>query len=776
MGATEAYIQAAHHAGCSQEQITRFISSGYVALPHFLPFHVTAEQIGRNGVTQILLDGTRGSAKSHAVIAQVGLDDCQVYPGLKWLFLRKTQKAASESFDDLVARVLQGIPHTQNSEKVTFPNGSKIVIGGYNDDRDIQKYVGIEYDGIVIEEATQIKGEQHDLIEGSLRTSKDNWVPRMYLSTNPGGIGHQHIKTRFIEPQRNGTETKTRRFFSSYLDNPFINQEYKAYLESLTGDIAKAWRDGDWDIFAGQAFSAWRYEKHVITQMPDGWERWAKWRAVDWGYSAPWCCLWITRNPDNGRIYVYREAYETQLTDKQQARMINDLTEERIALTYADPSMWATKNMEGLVSSTADEYASNDVLLTKADNDRLSGKRKVDRLLEPLPDGLPGLQVFAGCVNLIRTLPALVYDDVHTEDIDTKQEDHCLIAGTMVTTSEGDKPIEEVNIGDMVLTRRGYRRVIRSWLTQKKAQVYQVDFSDGQRLIGTAGHPVFVKTCGFVNIDALKRDDEIITLSEANKWQRLLSLMASSSGDIQKQQTGHQEHITRRQVHIVSKGLVSYIKRFGEASMVIFQKGIIYITRMAMRSTIVLRIWNVFLHTTIYQYIKINICRMLNIWRVSDHWLPSGTGQTKVVPGTDYTQHNRKPKSFCGAITAVKNTLVGCIRYITSVLLPAIPLLEGGQELMTSRKFAPFVDMHLQRTSTVMSKPAHDCVVRVTGLCKLAERLDVYNLEIEDEHEFFANGVLVHNCYDALRYGLTQARDYTPHRKLRATDSPWAKL
>lgn len=28
----------------------------------------------------------------------------------------------------------------------------------------------------------------------------------------------------------------------------------------------------------------------------------------------------------------------------------------------------------------------------------------------------------------------------------------------------------------------------------------------------------------------------------------------------------------------------------------------------------------------------------------------------------------------------------------------------------------------------------------------------VYDLEIENEHEYFANGILVHNCLDAFRY------------------------
>jgi hypothetical protein len=48
----------------------------------------------------------------------------------------------------------------------------------------------------------------------------------------------------------------------------------------------------------------------------------------------------------------------------------------------------------------------------------------VQTLLEDLPDGLPGLLVFNTCTNIIRTLPALVYDKVHTEDVNTKGDDH----------------------------------------------------------------------------------------------------------------------------------------------------------------------------------------------------------------------------------------------------------------------------------------------------------------------------------------------------------------
>ncbi|MGM5483258.1 MAG: hypothetical protein ACQESF_07385 [Nanobdellota archaeon] len=34
-------------------------------------------------------------------------------------------------------------------------------------------------------------------------------------------------------------------------------------------------------------------------------------------------------------------------------------------------------------------------------------------------------------------------------------------------------------------------------------------------------------------------------------------------------------------------------------------------------------------------------------------------------------------------------------------------------------------------------------------------RKEVFDLMIEDQHEYFANDILVHNCIDAIRYGVT---------------------
>ena len=416
---------AAKGAGCPREQVECFIKSGYVPLEGMLPFHAAAREADRPGGPEwIALGGKRGPGKSHTIMAQVGLDDCQRVPGLKGLFLRKIQKAARESLEDVIRRVFLYTEHSITADGVKFSNGSRILIGGFKDEKDIEKYLGIEYDFIVIEECTQISETKKDKLRGSLRTSKQNWRPRIYMSTNADGIGLLWFKKTFIEPYRAKKEKITRFFDVTNIHNPFTNPEYEAWLDSLKGALRKAWRDGDWDAFAGMAFQSWNRERHVIKpiEIPNNWIRW---RGLDWGMAAPFSCHWYTRNPDTKRKYCYREAYKEGLTAKQQSQMILDMTlpNETIAFTYADPSLWERKDREGEVYTTADEYQKNGIPLTKGDNDRLGGKRKVDEALSDLPDGEPGLQFFENCPHMIEQLETLPLKE-GTEDVDTRAEDH----------------------------------------------------------------------------------------------------------------------------------------------------------------------------------------------------------------------------------------------------------------------------------------------------------------------------------------------------------------
>jgi phage terminase large subunit len=432
--ALERYVIAAHDAGLSRDQIEGFVKYGYVAQPKQLLFHHAARQCNRfDGPLLIVLGGTRNSAKTHSIFAQVALDDCQEYPGLKVLFLRHLRKAASESFDDLSAKTLRYCAHNKTSDRITFPNGSRILIGGYKDEADIDNYLGIEYDIIVIEECSQLTQNKLEKINGSLRTSRaDGFRVRQYWSFNPGGIGYSYIKRRVVEPWKLQRERDTRFFFCHYKDNKFCDATYVAYLEGLEGPLAASWRDGDLDSFEGAALPNWDATVHVVEPFPIP-SHWPRWRSVDYGYNPdPFSCHYYARDINIGRIYVYRELYGTGYVDSQQAQWIADSTPpdeaHMIAVTYAGADMFSTRTTtdrtgKPVITTNADEYTKKGIFLTQGDTDHVRGLRKINRIMGLLPDGKPGLQIFSTCPHMIRTLPQLVLKP-GIEHIADGQEDH----------------------------------------------------------------------------------------------------------------------------------------------------------------------------------------------------------------------------------------------------------------------------------------------------------------------------------------------------------------
>jgi hypothetical protein len=79
--------------------------------------------------------------------------------------------------------------------------------------------------------------------------------------------------------------------------------------------------------------------------------------------------------------------------------------------------MWARKTAGKKIFTSVDEYKGEGVLLTRADNDRLNGVRKINRLLMDQPDGKPGIQVFEPYYDVFRCMTTVVRDDHNSEDV-----------------------------------------------------------------------------------------------------------------------------------------------------------------------------------------------------------------------------------------------------------------------------------------------------------------------------------------------------------------------
>lgn len=431
----------AKDAGVSREQAGALVSRGHIPLPWQWEFHAAAREADKpDGPVDVGAGGARGPGKSHVVLAQATLDDCQRVPGLKGLFLRQTGIAAQESFDDLIEKVVRGrVAYKKTGSTLSFPNGSRILLGGFQYEKDIDKYIGIEYDFIIIEEVNQITEEKYTKLRGSLRTSKSNWRPRMYTSFNPGGIGHQFVKNRYVIPHMKNEQKETRFIPSTYRANPYLNKEYIDYLESLNGELARAWREGDWDIFAGQAFSEFRQKTHSIKPLIPS-RMFEHGLSIDWGYTDKKACAFSAylhalikmKLPDGqnfNRVIIYKEWSGNMKQPREWARIIfEDCLKMGIKPTrgIADSSMFNPSSDYG--KSISDLFMEEWKVLNgdhwlrlgKGTKDRIGRKATMHDWLSIAPDGLPYMLITENCHQLLTTLPILQIDEHNPEDVDTE--------------------------------------------------------------------------------------------------------------------------------------------------------------------------------------------------------------------------------------------------------------------------------------------------------------------------------------------------------------------
>lgn len=377
---------------------------------------------------------------SHAVLAQAGIDDCQRVPGLKGLFLRQTGKAAQESFDDLILKVLHGrVVYEKTLNTLKFPNGSRIVMGGFQTSKDIDKYIGIEYDFMIVEELNQITEDKYEKLRGSLRTSKPNWRPRIYTSFNPGGVGHIFVRDRYIYPTDARTKKEVRFVGSTYKSNPMLNKEYINYLEGLGGALGKAWRDGDFNAFDGQVFSELKDHTHALNPfIPRGEVRYVIW--IDWGYSdtkktafSALLSAVIDKQTLDGQDYkqiiTFKEWCGNKKEPQEWARIIyKDCKEMEIVPDSAitDPAMHSPLQDGGqsiakqMKSEWKRLHGDDWIPVKKGSNSGINSRiNRVGMMhgwmsINPATD-LPYWMITRNCTNFWKYVPTLMHDDNQPE-------------------------------------------------------------------------------------------------------------------------------------------------------------------------------------------------------------------------------------------------------------------------------------------------------------------------------------------------------------------------
>jgi hypothetical protein len=417
------YAQAARQSGVPRDQLERFVRGGYVAQPHQLTWHAAARKADRDdGPAMIGIGGRRGPGKTHATFAQVTLDDCQRVDGLKFLFLRKVLKAARESFEDVRRKVLYATPHEYRIQSgvIEFPNGSRIVLGHFKNESDIDNYLGVEYDGAAIEEFTQLSKAKVDMLRGSIRSTKPSWRPRIYATTNPGGVGHQYFRTTFVLPYRNGTESETLFLPASADENRYLDAGYRRWLDSLSGTLGKMWRDGDWDVAGGAFFTNWNHNKVVISPIAEPPPHWRYWLAMDYGFQH-WTMIYLLAQNDDGVVFILDELSHRHWLISQIVKSLgamlarNGVAKHQISAFVVGHDCF-TRESTG--RTIADTWSDEGWSLDHAVVDRKNGAAQWLKRLGNDAAGVPlSVQVTTRCARLIETMPMMLSNPHDPEDV-----------------------------------------------------------------------------------------------------------------------------------------------------------------------------------------------------------------------------------------------------------------------------------------------------------------------------------------------------------------------
>ena len=321
---------------------------------------------------------------------------------------------------------------------------------------DPSKYASAEFAFILVDELTKNNYDVFTFLRTRLR-----WVglpeheTQFVGATNPGSKGHGWVKLLWMDKVFGDEWIKPIDFRGMFAyvpskakDNPHLDAAYWSMLQTLPENLRKAFVDGNWDIFVGQAFPEFSRSIHVIKPIPIP-PGAPIYMTKDWGYGKPFSIGWWWVDNDN-RIYRFAEWYGwngtadvgLRLTDSQIAEGLiqreNKLRSKykpgippkRAIQRLAGPDCWNKKpdyQGGGQGPSTAEVFQGSPyyLIMRPGDPNRTLKLRQFRERLRVPEDGTPPMMlIYDCCTQFIRTIPNLVLEENNIEDIDTKTEDH----------------------------------------------------------------------------------------------------------------------------------------------------------------------------------------------------------------------------------------------------------------------------------------------------------------------------------------------------------------
>lgn len=427
---------------------------------------------------EVLAHGDRGGGKTTALLVSFLSHVGKGY-GADWrgVIFRLTYPQLKDVVDmsrSLIPRAYPGAKFNKVEHEWTFEDGETLLFRPLENLKAYDNHHGHAYSMLGFEELCAWPNSEpyEAMLSCSRKRSARAEIPTIVRSTtNSWGVGHQWVKSRFVQGKRAGYaygELGRERVHIPILwqDNEkFVaaDPDYHARLaDTITNEAQrKAWLENSWDIVAGGRFSeSWLESVHVMEpfNIPQAWRID---RSHDWGSSSPYCTLWYAesngeaiedgRSWPRGTLFVIHEDYGCQgdmYAPNWKPNVGIGLSPieigQKVKQHEADMREW------GLIKRQPQPGPADDPMFdvtrgqsmasimsqlgviwmrpSKGPGSRVTGWQILeDKLRASLkhPMEAPGLFIFDTCKHLIRTLPIAQRDPKKPEDIDM-DEDHAL--------------------------------------------------------------------------------------------------------------------------------------------------------------------------------------------------------------------------------------------------------------------------------------------------------------------------------------------------------------
>lgn len=289
-------------------------------------------------VPDILFGGARGGGKTAACIGK-WIRHAQKYgTAARGIFFRRTMPELEEVQRQMTVILPKlGAQYKSQPRIWQMPNDAQIKLRYLERDRDADHYQGHQYSIQLWDElGNWADPKPVDELRASLRSAEG--VPCQFIATaNPGGIGHEWIQKRYVNPSPSGkpffdeSAQIWRVFIPSKLkDNPALLHNDPDYVNRLKAatvgqpHLLRAWLEGDWNATpeGGMIKLDWfgRYNVPPVnyTRIVQSWDTAAKAKELN----APWVGgTWLEFDSNYYLIDVFRK----QMLYPEGKRMVKSL-------------------------------------------------------------------------------------------------------------------------------------------------------------------------------------------------------------------------------------------------------------------------------------------------------------------------------------------------------------------------------------------------------------------------------------------------------------------